>query len=117
MMLWESALEKGTIINKIYVDDGRGGTKPTYVDGVTIDAVFGFESSEEMRIAEQSNAIPRYKITTRANVNLQYHDVVRRNKDGKIFRVTSDGDDNVSPSVSTLNMRQVEAEEWELPNG
>lgn len=115
-MLWESELENGTIFNKIYVDDGRGGTKITYVDGVTIDAVFGFETSEELRQAEKANAVPRYTITTRANVNLQYHDVIRRNRDGKIFRITSDGDDNVSPSVSSLNMRQVEAQEWELPN-
>ena len=48
------------------------------------------------------------------NVNLQYHDVVRRQRDGKIFRITSDGDDNHTPAAATLNMRQVTAEEWEL---
>lgn len=116
-MLWETELEQATILNKIYVDDGRGGTIPTWVDGVSIMAVFGFDTSEQLRIAEQANAVPRYTITTRANINLQYHDVVRRERDGKIFRITSDGDDNVSPAVSTLNMRQVEAQKWEVPNG
>jgi hypothetical protein len=46
---------------------------------------------------------------------LQYHDVFRRLSDGKIFRVTSDGDDKFTPDTATLNMRQVTAEEWEPP--
>ena len=117
MMLWESELEKAVILNKTYIDDGRGGVIATYVDGLEIEAVFGWDSSEQMRIAEQANASPRYTITTRKNINLQYHDVLKRARDNKIFRITSDGDDNVSPGVSSLNMRQVEAEEWELPNG
>lgn len=114
-MLWESTLEDATIINKSTVPDGSGGTEIVYTDGVTIKASFGFSTSEQMRIAEQANAIPRYTITTRQNVNLQYHDVVRRESDKKTFRVTSDGDDNKSPAVSSLNMRQVEAEEWKIP--
>lgn len=114
-MLWESQLEKAIILTKTYVDDGRGGVIPTYKDGLEIDATFGWESSDQMRIAEQANAVPRYTITTRKNINLQYHDVLKRKRDNKIFRITSDGDDNASPNVSSLNMRQVEAEEWELP--
>jgi hypothetical protein len=38
-----------------------------------------------------------------------------RNSDGKIFRITSDGDDNHTPKSATLDMRQVSAEEWSLP--
>lgn len=116
-MLWESELENAVILNKAYIPDGRGGAIPSYVDGITIEAAFSFNTSNEMRIAEQAQAVPRYVITTRQNVNLQYHDVLRRERDNKIFRITSDGDDNKSPSVSPLYMRQVEAEEWELPNG
>ena len=48
-------------------------------------------------------------------INLQYHDVVKRDRDGKIFRVTSDGDDNYTPASSSLDIRQVEAEEWTIP--
>ena len=58
-----------------------------------------------------------YTITTGKAVNLQYHDVFRRVRDGKIFRVTSDGDDKHTPASAALNMRQVTAEEWELPHG
>lgn len=116
-MLWESALEKATIIEKTFLPDGRGGAVPTYKDGLEIMVAFSFDTSDQMKIAEASEAVSRYTITTRQNINLQYHDIVRREKDKKIFRITSDGDDNYSPSVSPLGMRQVEAEEWTLPNG
>lgn len=116
-MLWESELEKATIIEKTFLPDGRGGVIPTYKDGLEIMVAFSFNTSDQMRIAEASNAVSRYTITTRQNINLQYHDVLRRVRDGKVFRITSDGDDNKSPAVSSLGMRQVEAEEWTLPNG
>jgi hypothetical protein len=50
-------------------------------------------------------------------MNLQYHDIFRRVEDGKIFRVTSDGDDKKTPESATLNMREVTAEEWSLNGG
>ena len=50
-------------------------------------------------------------------MTLEYHDVFRRIRDGKIFRVTSDGDDKHTPASANLNMRQVTAEEWSIANG
>ncbi len=47
-------------------------------------------------------------------MNLEYHEVFKRLRDGKFFRVTSDGDDKHTPASASLNMRQVTAEEWEL---
>ena len=117
MMLWESELEKAVILNKAYVSDGRGGAIATYTEGLEIDVAFTFVSSPQIRIAEQTQTVPRYTLTTKQNVNLQFHDVIKRSRDNKVFRVTSDGDDNRSPDVSSLNMRQVEAEEWSLTNG
>ena len=114
-MLWEAELEAAVVIDKTTIPDGRGGVTPAYVPGAEFDAAFSYSSSEQMRIADAAKAVPRYVITTRQNINLQYHDIVKRISDGKIFRVTSDGDDNKSPSVSALYMRQVEAEEWQLP--
>ena len=42
---------------------------------------------------------------------LSYNDIFKRKSDGKIFRVTSDGDDKYTPDSAILNMRQVTAEE------
>jgi hypothetical protein len=47
---------------------------------------------------------------------LQFHDIFIRKEDNKVFRVTSDGDDKKTPSIASLDMRQVSAEEWRIPN-
>lgn len=114
MSLLDDALEDFKVINKIKESDGYGGTVDTWVEGVTIKAVSILDSSEEMRVAMAQGVKASYTITTAKNVNLQYHDVIKRMSDGKIFRVTSDGDDKHTPESATLNMRQVTAEEWEL---
>ena len=49
-------------------------------------------------------------------MNLEYHDVIKRLRDNKFFRITSDGEDKFTPSSASLDMRQVSAEEWSLPN-
>ena len=63
------------------------------------------------RIAEKQGVTALYTITTRKNINLQYHEIIKRVRDGKLFRITSDGDDNATPGSAGLNMRQVSAEE------
>jgi len=117
MSLVDEAMTKSYIMDKRSVPDGRGGVISQYVEGAEIMVAYSFNTSTEARIGESQGADNRFTLTTRKTVNLQYHDVVKRSTDNKIFRVTSDGDDNFTPASSSLNMRQVEAEEWELPNG
>ena len=45
---------------------------------------------------------------------LDFHDVFRRERDKKIFRVTSDGTDKATPPTATFQISQVSAEEWTL---
>jgi hypothetical protein len=68
----------------------------------------------QARVAAVQGVTALYTVTTEKNINLQYHDVFRRASDGKVFRVTSDGDDKKTPASASLNMRQVSAEEWRL---
>ena len=114
MSLLEDAMESFNIIDKVKVSDGYGGTIDSWSEGVEIKAAAVVDSSAEMKVAMAEGVKASYTITTNKNVNLQYHDVIKRQRDGKIFRITSDGDDNYTPVTSTLNMRQVTAEEWEL---
>ena len=114
MSLLLSAMEDCIFLNKIISDDGYGGYITTWTDGVHFDAAIVLNNSMEARIAEQQGVTALYTITTRKALNLQYHDVFRRVSDGKIFRVTSDGDDKKTPASATLDMRQVSAEEWTL---
>ena len=115
MSLLDEAMEKTVIIDKTTVPDGRGGVISQYKDGAEILAAFSFNTSTEARVGESAGANNRFTITTRKSVILQFHDIVRRESDGKTFRVTSDGKDNKTPASSSHNMRQVEAEEWKLP--
>lgn len=116
MSLISNAMETSVIMDKTTVPDGYGGYKSVYVEGAEIKVAYSFDVSTQARIAEQEGVTNRYTLTTKKNINLQYHDVVKRLRDGKVFRITSDGDDNVTPNTSGLNLRQVEAEEWEISN-
>lgn len=115
MSLLSDAMETCTILNKQTVDDGYGGYITQYVDGPAFKAACVLDNSMQARIAEQQGVTAKYTITTSRALNLQYHDAFRRERDGKIFRVTSDGDDKLTPKSTGLDMRQVSAEEWEIP--
>lgn len=115
MSLVDNAMEKSYIMDKTTSPDGRGGVITTYKEGAEIKVAYSFDTSTQARIAEQAGTENRFILTTKKAINLQYHDVVKRDRDGKIFRVTSDGDDNYTPASSSLDIRQVEAEEWTIP--
>lgn len=117
MSLLTDQMEKCIMLDRTTTSDGYGGYTISYVDGAPFDCAVVLDNSLQARVAEQAGVSALYTVTTKKNINLQYHDVFRRVKDGKIFRVTSDGDDKLTPASAGINMRQVSAEEWELPNG
>lgn len=116
MSLLEEAMEDMILLEKVRQPDGEGGFITKWADGAPFKAAITFDSSMQARIAEQQGVSSMYTVTVKKLTMLQYHDVFRRLSDGKIFRVTSDGDDKFTPGSATLNMRQVNAEEWELPS-
>ena len=117
MSLLSEMMEKFVFINKIKEPDGYGGYKNTWSEGARFDADVTFDTSIESRIAEAQGVKSLYTVTTSKALVLEYHDVFKRVRDGKVFRVTSDGDDKFTPASSTLDMRQVTAEEWSLTDG
>ena len=117
MSLLDEAMEKCIYLDKTTAPDGYGGTTISWQEGAEFYAAIVFDTSMEARVADKQGVTSLYTITTRKNLTLEYHDVFRRLRDGKIFRVTSDGDDKHTPASTNLDMRQVTAEEWSLPNG
>lgn len=115
MSLLSEAMTACTMLDKKTVADGYGGYKSEYSDGVSFQAAIVLNNSMEARAAEQAGVTALYTVTTPRALNLQYHDVFRREEDGKIFRVKSDGDDKKTPMSAGLDMRQNACEEWELP--
>lgn len=116
MSLLSEALEECTMLTKSVINDGYGGYTTTWTEGAVFDAAIVFDTSIQARTAEAQGVSSRYTVTTKRIMHLEYHDVFRRNSDGKIFRVTSDGDDKYTPASATLDMRQVTAEEFVLPS-
>ena len=117
MSLLSEAMESCVLLDRRTTPDGYGSFYSRWVDGATFNAAIVLDSSMQARIAAAQGVTGLYTVTTAKNVNLQYHDVFRRVRDGKIFRCTSDGDDKKTPASASLNMRQVSAEEWEVTDG
>ena len=114
MSLLSEAMESCIMMDKQTRSDGYGGFITTWVEGAEFKSAIVLNNSIEARIAEQAGVTALYTVTTSKNINLQYHDVFKRSGDGKVFRVTSDGDDKHTPESAGLDMRQVSAEEYQL---
>ena len=114
MSLIDLMMDSCVIMNKSKVADGQGGFNVEWTEGASILVAIVHDSSMNARIAEKEGVTSTYTLTTHRENPLEYHDVIKRISDGKIFRVTSDAGDTVSPAVSNLNMTQVTAEKWEL---
>lgn len=117
MSLLDEAMETCVLLNKTTAPDGYGGYITTWADGAEFKAAIVFDTSMQARVADKEGVTSLYTVTTKKALTLEYHDVFRRVSDGKVFRVTSDGDDKYTPASAGLNMRQVTAEEWSLANG
>ena len=114
MSLLSDAMENCILLDKTTTLDSYGGFVPAYVEGVEFPAAITFDTSLEARRADKEGVTSLYTVTTSRNIVLEYHMVFKRLRDGKIFRVTSDGDDKYTPKSATLDMRQCTAEEFIL---
>ena len=113
MSLLTQAMEDVVLMEKKREPDGEGGFLPAvWVDGVKFKAAITFDSSMQARTAEKDGVTSLYTVTVPKNAKLEYHDVIRRLEDGKVFRITSDGDDKMTPERASFQVIQVTAEEW-----
>ena len=114
MSLLNEAMTACILLDKKHAPDGEGGFTEIWVDSVNFDAAISFDTSMEARIGTKQGVTSRYTVTVQRGVRLEFHDVFRRLSDGKIFRVTSDGDDKVTPPSASFAFSQVTAEEWNI---
>ena len=117
MTLFEAMFEPFCYMEKTRVPDGEGGTIVTWREGAEFQGKAAFDTSIEARTGAAAGVSSLYTLTVPKAVALEYHDVVKRLGDGKILRVTSDGDDVVTPSMATFEFLQVTAEEYEIAGG
>ena len=117
MSLLDQAMTDCVMIRRTTRPDGYGGFVTAWTEETTpFKAAITFDNSIQARVAEVQGVHSLYTVTTRKDKTLMFHDVIKRLSDGKILRITSDGDDAATPASASLNMRQCTAEEWTIPN-
>lgn len=114
MSLLTDAMEDCVFYNKTKEPDGEGGYVNEWTEGVEFKAAITFDNSIEARVADKSGVTSLYTVTAPKGTQLDYHDVFKRLSDGKVFRVTSDGDDKQTPKSASFSFLQVNAEEWQM---
>lgn len=116
-MLMDDFKAPCVMLSEESVPDGEGGSKTAWMPGAAFEAAITHATSIEARRAEKEGVTSLYTVSVDKGFALKYHDVFRRLSDGKVFRVTSDGDDVQTPKRATFQFSRVTAEEYTLPDG
>lgn len=117
MTMIEESMETCVTMQKVRGPDGEGGFITYWTEGAEFKASITFDTSMQARIADKQGVTSMYTVTTAKNAHLEYHDVIKRLSDGKVFRITSDGDDKQTPPRAMFGQYlQVTAEEWVIPS-
>jgi len=115
MSLITEAMTDCTMLDKTTRSDGQGGFERIWTDGASFKAAVIKDSSMQARIAEKQGVTELYTVTVAKGLDLDFHDVFRRESDKEIFRITSNQKDKETPDRATFQIGQVTAEKWVLP--
>ena len=116
MSLIDDMKEPCTMLDRLTASDGLGGFTQTWQAGATFSAAIVKDSSMQARTAEKQGVTELYTVTVDKALQLDYHDVFRRDSDGAVFRVTSNITDSRTPDRASFQIGQVSAERWVLPS-
>ena len=115
MSLLDDYREKFVMCDLRTISDGRGGIIYKYVDGAEFEATIAMNDSLGVQIAEKQSVTGEYQITYDRPVKLEYHNVIKRLRDERTFRVI-EKDEKRPPSTSSFpNMRYVKVKDYEIP--
>lgn len=114
MSLIDAMKDDMVMMDKITVSDGMGGVIRQWVEGATFKAAVVKDSTLAARVAEKQGVTEVYTVTVDKGIELDFHDVFKRVKDGMVFRVTSNVMDSETPVVASFQIGQVTAERWTL---
>lgn len=87
-----------------------GGVGWELADGARFKAGIAMLSSDELIIAEGSGMKSQFRITSKKLLVLEREDIVRRLKDNKKYRITTDQADMGTPDVAVVQFATCRAE-------
>lgn len=105
------------IIDKVTSADPYGGATVGYRKGAPIKAKIIKNSSTEAIVAEKQISTEFFTVVTRTGSLLDYHSIIRRDKDNEYFIITGREKDSEAPEQSTIQISKVNAERWKVPSG
>ena len=109
-MPMEDFFEGMCVVNKVSVSDGGGGFVWEWEDGAAFEGGIVLDSSTQMQIAQKTGTKAVYTLTTRKDMPFENGDLVKRLRDGAVFKITSDSADRKTPPLSELNAMAVSME-------
>lgn len=96
--------------DRVSMPDGFGGLAYDYADGAVFQAGITTNNSTEAQIAMQNGMKVIYTIVHSISLTLEQNDRVKRLKDGRVYRITSNSADMATPASAQVQYAQTRAE-------
>lgn len=114
MRLLTACMETCTRLVRTQTADGSGGLLTVWSDGESFQGAIALSKSEPAEVSGKETTGRSYNVLTEKGVDLGFHEVFRRERDGAIFRTTGFSSDRQTPGTAALRLCCVTAERWEL---
>lgn len=111
-MLWQDFMRECVRLEKASIPDGQGGQTTSWKPSKPFEASIVRDSATVSTVAEKAEPSATFTVTTQTP--LGFHDVIRRESDGLVVRVTSEAIE--TPERASFAFVQYKAERWEVPN-
>lgn len=112
MTMIESMFVDFHLMDRTTVPDPYGGHEDSYVPGAAFQAYARKDNSTEAIIAEKNGLKENFTIVHYRTFRLRQNDIVKRDSDGQLFRITSDTLDSEAPDQSSVKIARCSAERW-----
>ena len=111
-MLWQDFMGQCVRLEKTSTPDGQGGQTTRWKPSKPFEAAIVRDSANVSTVADRAEPSAAFTVTTQTP--LGFHEVIRRESDGLVVRVTSEAIE--TPGRASFAFVQYRAERWEVPN-
>ena len=111
-MLWQDFMVQCVRLEKTSTPDSQGGQTTSWKPSEPFEAAVVRDSATVSTVADRAEPYAAFTVTTQTP--LGFHEVIRRESDGLVVRVTSEAIE--TPGRASFAFVQYRAERWEVPN-
>lgn len=98
-----------------HFSDGALGFYEEWVESdIHFNGAFIHNTTIQAQIAEAERSASTYELYLPKGVVTRFPQVIKRLRDGQLFRITSDSADQETPPSAGLQMARVNAEKWRV---